>query len=78
MIRENTRNLYAGCTHGELGQAYAPNDTPDSARRMLMRWSKFHPTLLAELRTTGYVPGARRRLTPLQVKMIFDALGTPS
>lgn len=78
MMNQPFQHLYTGCTHTELGHAYSPNDTPGSARRLLMRWIKFHPTLMEQLRTTGYVPGARRRLTPIQVKMIFDALGTPS
>lgn len=77
MIESNYANLLTGCTHTELGHAYAPTDAPDSARRLLMRWIKFHPTLLGDLRKAGYVPGKCRRLTPLQVKLIFDALGTP-
>lgn len=77
MINQRMQSLYEGCTHTELGHAYSPNDTPDSARRLLMRWIKFHPTLLGDLRRTGYVPGACRRLTPMQVKLIIDALGAP-
>lgn len=44
---------------------------------MLKRWIMFHPTLLEQLRRTGYVPGVSRRLTPMQVQLIVDALGEP-
>lgn len=77
MISSKPLNLLTGCTHTELGHAYAPTDTPDAARRLLMRWIKHHPTLLDRLQETGYKPHSCRRLTPMQVQMIFDALGTP-
>lgn len=78
MIKNNLSYLTSGCTRTELGLAYAPADTPDSARRLLKRWINYHPTLLRDLQATGYDPRMCRRLTPLQVKIIFDALGTPS
>ena len=77
MMNHIPQNLSTGCTHTELGQAYSPNDTPGSARRLLKRWIMFHPTLLEQMRRTGYVPGVSRRMTPMPVQLIVDALGEP-
>ncbi len=76
MITNKNTMMISGCTRTELGLAYCPHDTPAAARKLLMRWITFHPTLSAELKQTGYSPTCRR-LTPHQVQLIMHALGDP-
>ncbi len=75
------KRLLSGCTLTELAQAYLPNDTPDVARRILRKWIAMQPRLEMALMHCGLtlesVRGPKRRLTPQQVRLIFEALGEP-
>ena len=61
---------------GELAQMYNPQLTNAAARKKLYVWMNRHPTLMSDLRKTGY-EDKQRTFTPLQVSLIFDALGEP-
>lgn len=61
---------------GELAALYAPNIAPSSACKRLTQWMLHHPTLMTDLRKTGYTEKLRT-FTPLQVSLIFEALGEP-
>lgn len=61
---------------GELAALYAPDIAPSSACKRLAAWMLHHPTLMSDLRQTGY-EDKQRTFTPLQVRLIFDALGEP-
>ncbi len=80
MIR-NMKHLLTGCTFTELAMAYLPHDTPRAARRTLHHWIRVHPTLNATLTRCGLrikgQKGRLKRLTPQQVRLIFNALGEP-
>ena len=60
----------------ELAQRYVPYATSRHAWRKLQEWMQSHPTLLDDLRATGY-NGRQRSFTPAQVHLIFAALGVP-
>ena len=61
---------------GELAQAYNPDMEPHYALRTLRKWIETSPGLLDRLRATGFT--ARQKiLTPLQVTLIYEALGEP-
>lgn len=60
----------------ELAQLYSPDIAPESAWRRLRRWIERSPGLTGRLRSLGYT-GASRCFTPLQVRVIIDALGEP-
>lgn len=60
----------------ELAQSYFPNSTPHSALRQLHRWIDQDPVLTEQLRELNLQP-RQRSLTPLQVRAIIDAFGTP-
>ncbi len=61
---------------GELAMLYAPDIAPSSACKRLAAWMLHHPTLMTDLRKTGYTD-KQRTFTPLQVSLIFEALGEP-
>lgn len=61
---------------GELAQMYNPLLTNSAARKKLYVWMERHPTLMSDLRKTGYT-AKQRTFTPLQVRLIFEALGEP-
>lgn len=61
---------------GELASLYAPNIAPSSACKRLTAWMLHHPTLMSDLRQTGYTE-KQRTFTPRQVELIFEALGEP-
>lgn len=67
---------YKSYGKGELASLYAPNINPASACKRLAAWIAHHPTLLSDLRKTGYCEKLRT-FTPLQVRLIFEALGEP-
>lgn len=70
---ENKNKSYG---KGELATLYAPNITPAAACKRLAAWILHHPTLMSDLRQTGY-EDKQRTFTPRQVRLIFDALGEP-
>ena len=61
---------------GELASLYSPNIVASSACKRLTQWMNVHPTLMSDLIKTGY-NYKQRTFTPLQVQLIFDALGEP-
>lgn len=61
---------------GELAMLYAPDIAPSSACKRLAAWMLHHPTLMTDLRKTGYTD-KQRTFTPLQASLIFEALGEP-
>lgn len=75
MIRQNepvARAMYKG----ELAQAYNPQMEPHYALRTLRKWIETSPGLHDRLVATGFTE-RQKILTPLQVQLIFDALGAP-
>jgi hypothetical protein len=60
----------------ELAQCYSPDISVSAARRKLMRWIDFHPTLVASLTAQGFTDKIRT-FSPAQVQLIVDALGEP-
>ncbi len=74
-------HLLNGCTFTELALAYLPHDTPNAACRTLRYWLVAHPTLKHQLKRCGFDvyagKGPKKRFTPLQIKLIFKALGEP-
>ena len=60
----------------ELALAYAPELTPHSAVKRLMKWLSINPALMDALRQTHYYP-TQKVLTARQVQLIFDYLGEP-
>ena len=60
----------------ELALAYAPEITPHSAVKRLMKWLSINPALMAELRATHYDPN-QTLLTARQVEIILNHLGEP-
>lgn len=75
MITE--RKDLTGCNKTQLAMAYSPHATPEAARHTLRRWIRQHPTLLEELKRAGYT-NYRQQLTPLQLNILFQALGMPT
>lgn len=61
----------------ELASLYNPNETPESAWRLLRSWIRANRQLSESLSRLGY-DGHHRRFTPLQVSEIFRYLGSPS
>lgn len=72
MHMENIRTY----SKGELAVLYAPDIAPTSACKRLTQWFLHHPTLMSDLRKTGYTD-RQRTFTPRQVELIFEALGEP-
>ncbi|MCD8303207.1 MAG: DUF4248 domain-containing protein [Prevotellaceae bacterium] len=68
--------LRRGCSVKLLSQAYSPQVGPRAARQTLWRWVAMQPGLLERLRGAGWQKG-QHLLTPLQVRLIVDALGEP-
>lgn len=60
----------------ELAQLYSPELTVEAAYRKMKRWIVLNPGLLERLYELGYQQG-RRSYTPLEVRVIIDALGEP-
>lgn len=60
----------------ELALAYNKSMTAASALRTLNNWIALSPGLQDRLAATGYRKTAKI-LTPIQVKLIFDAIGEP-
>ncbi len=60
----------------ELAQLYSPHTMPQSAYNKLQRWIKRYPHLLEQLVEAGHHPH-QREYTPLQVRLIVEALGEP-
>ena len=61
---------------GELAQLYAPHVTPSAACKKLMYWISLQPQLVEALKRYGLTPGSRT-FTPIQVRLIVEALGEP-
>nr|WP_307758191.1 DUF4248 domain-containing protein [uncultured Mediterranea sp.] len=60
----------------ELASLYSPYTTQKAAVRKLNRWIALQPDLQARLQATGITPCAKC-YTPLQVRLIVEALGEP-
>ena len=60
----------------ELAMAYAPDVTPHSAVKRLMKWLSINPSLMAALRATHYYRN-QKIFTARQVEIILDHLGEP-
>lgn len=60
----------------ELALAYNESMTTASALRTLNKWIELSPGLTDRLAATGYRKTAKI-LTPIQVRLIFEALGEP-
>ena len=60
----------------ELAREFSPYTTDRTAWRRLQDWMASHPTLLNDLRATGY-RDSQRLFTPQQVLLIVNALGYP-
>lgn len=60
----------------ELAQLYAPNLTGIAAYRKMKKWIGVYPGLEEKLASLGYQP-THRSFTPLEVKVIVEALGEP-
>lgn len=60
----------------ELAQLYSPELTDIAAYRKMKKWISLCPGLLQRLYDLGY-ESKRRSFTPLEVRVIVDALGEP-
>ena len=60
----------------ELAQLYSPQLTDIAAYRKMKKWISLCPGLLQRLYDLGY-ESKRRSFTPLEVRVIVDALGEP-
>lgn len=60
----------------ELAQLYCPYLSSSAARRKLMQWISLQPRLVAALQESGLTE-ASRSFTPIQVRLIVEALGEP-
>ena len=60
----------------ELAQLYSPELTDIAAYRKMKKWIALYPGLLQRLYDLGY-DSTRRSFTPLEVRVIIDALGEP-
>ena len=58
----------------ELAQLYSPELTDIAAYRKMKKWISLCPGLLQRLYDLGY-ESKRRSFTPLEVRVIVDALG---
>lgn len=74
MKKENFRFRTYGKT--ELALCYNPNMSGQGARKKLMQWIHLHPTLPSDLTDAGFCETAHT-FTPIQVRLIVDALGEP-
>jgi hypothetical protein len=62
--------------YGELAMLYFPRSTKKSASAQLSRWIKINKPLFSKLNQAGFIKG-KRLLTPMQVKIIIENIGTP-
>lgn len=60
----------------ELGRLYCPEVSPSRARHVLMEWINRQPQLVEQLTRYGFDKNAKI-FTPLQVRLIVEALGEP-
>ena len=60
----------------ELAQLYCPDLCPQAAFRKLNQWIDLYPHLRGDLSVHGLSPKSRT-YTPVQVRLIVDALGEP-
>lgn len=60
----------------ELAMLYFPDSDPRTATCHLMRWINRNPTLIQELKATGYYRNSKY-FTTRQVCTILDYLGDP-
>ena len=60
----------------EVAQAYFPTVEPSTARRNLSRWIRMNPQLEQHLSEAGY-QCRQKYFTPLQLSLLYDALGEP-
>lgn len=60
----------------ELAALYSPYTTQKAAVRKLNRWIALQPGLQERLQATGINPQAKH-YTPLQVRLIVEAIGEP-
>jgi len=63
-------------TKKELAFRYSPETSYSAAISRLQRWINGDPELLQSLHAAGYIE-SQRVLTPRQVAIIYDFLGTP-
>ncbi|MBQ8874010.1 MAG: DUF4248 domain-containing protein [Bacteroides sp.] len=60
----------------ELALQYCPHLSASAARRKLMQWIELHPTLQETLQRYG-LKESSRCFTPIQVRLIVEAIGEP-
>ena len=60
----------------ELAQKYCPYLSQSAARRKLMQWIMMQPRLVESLHTSGLTESSKN-FTPLQVRLIVEAIGEP-
>ena len=61
---------------GELAQLYAPYVTQAAACKKLMYWFSLQPQLVEALKCHGLTDKSRT-FTPIQVRLIVEAIGEP-
>lgn len=76
MENHNAESAPRAMYKGELAMAYNPTMEPHYALRTLRKWIEMSPGLLDRLLATGFSQ-RQKILTPLQVSLIFEALGEP-
>ena len=66
------------CTYGkgEMAQLYNPHVTQAAACRKLMHWIGLQPQLQEALKRYG-MTDTTRTFTPVQVRLIVEAIGEP-
>ena len=62
--------------YGELAMLYFPNSTKKSASAQLSNWISINSQLRENLQFSGFKK-RQRTLTPKQVSIIIDILGSP-
>lgn len=60
----------------ELALRYCPHLSASAARRKLMRWIELQPMLVEALQRYGLTESSRC-FTPIQVRLIIEAIGEP-
>ena len=60
----------------EQALCYSPNITPTAARNKLMQWINLYPGLTQQLQAHGLTLNSKV-FTPMQVRLIVEALGEP-
>lgn len=60
----------------ELALLYCPHLSSSAARRKLMQWIALQPQLVEDLHRMGMVDNSRC-FTPIQVRLIVEAIGEP-